>query len=387
MQVRHIFSKKYCFRIIMIFCFSIKCIKMKKTLFVLVINMLMVLHSLPLRSQTDVVEFIMGGVNDGEKLIQAYLEPLGNSMGANLNGGWYNTAKVHSTLGFDITLTITAAMPPESAKQFNISDLELERLALKDADDFLAPTIAGVRDRGPFLEFKDDAFQGPLFEFETVPGLDLPAFPLPMVKAAIGLPKGIEVMGRFFPKYSYEDMSVYLWGAGVKYDLLQHIPGVSKVPFLNASVMGAYTKVNFSSDIDFQKSRYGNYLDENPVYGGQGLYEDQNLEINMQGFTGMALISMDFPLITVYGGAGYSQAITNVDLLGDYPLLTVNNTEEAPRLMIEDVNNPISLEFDNFSGLQFNAGIRLKFAVITLHADYTMANYNMISAGIGVSLR
>lgn len=360
---------------------------MKKALLVLGISMLMVLHSLPLRSQTEVVEFIMGGVSDGEKLIQAYLEPLGNAMGANLNGGWYNTAKVHSTLGFDITLTVTAAMPPESAKQFDIRDIDLERLGLKNPHDFLAPTIAGDRDRGPFLIFEDEAFDRPLLEFETVAGLDLPAFPLPMVKAAIGLPKGIEVKGRFFPKYSYEDMSVYMWGAGVKYDLLQHIPGVRRMPFLNASVMGAYTKVNFSSDIDFQKSRYGNYIDGNPVHGGQGFYENQNIEINMQGFTGMALISMDLPLITIYGGAGYSQAITNVDLLGDYPLLTINNTEDDPKLMIEDVNNPISLEFDNFSGLLFNAGIRLKFAVITLHADYTMANYNMISAGVGISLR
>ena len=34
-------------------------------------------------------------IADGKSLIEAYISPLGNSLGAALNNGWYNTAKPH----------------------------------------------------------------------------------------------------------------------------------------------------------------------------------------------------------------------------------------------------------------------------------------------------
>ena len=36
---------------------------------------------------------------NGKSLIEAYISPLGNSLGAALNNGWYNTAKPHSLGG------------------------------------------------------------------------------------------------------------------------------------------------------------------------------------------------------------------------------------------------------------------------------------------------
>ena len=51
----------------------------------------------------DMGLILVGGVADAEQILDGYVQPLANSLGANLNGGWYNTAKVHGTLGFDIT--------------------------------------------------------------------------------------------------------------------------------------------------------------------------------------------------------------------------------------------------------------------------------------------
>ncbi len=361
--------------------------KSKKKPYILIVTIVFMVSSLSLKSQTQVVEFIMGGVQDGERLIQAYLEPLGNAMGANLNSGWYNTAKVHRTLGFDITFTITAAIPPEAAKTFDLSAIGLTTLRLKDPANYMAPTISGSKDKGPKLLFNYHEHDLELFEFESIGGLNIPVYPLPMIKAAVGLPKGIEVMGRFFPKYTYNDMSVYLWGAGMKYDVLQNIPGISRFPFLNASVFGAYTNVSFSSSINFQRNYYSDIIDM-PVEGGKINYDNQNLDINMRGFTLAALVSYDLPVITLYGGAGYGYAITNIDLKGDYPVISDVEFDDAePKVVLGDLNDPISLDFENFSGLQLNGGIRLKFAVVTLHAEFTKSNYNMVSAGLGFSFR
>ena len=46
-----------------------------------------------------------------------------------------------------------------------------------------------------------------------------------------------------------------------------------------------------------------------------------------------------------------------------------------------------ALKMKDFSGLRANIGIRIKLAVITIHADYTKANYNVVSTGLGVSFR
>lgn len=354
----------------------------------LMAGLLLLLANGQLRAQSEVVQFIKGGIDDGEKLIQAYLEPLGNAMGANLNGGWNNTAKVHKVLGFDITLTLTAALPPEAAKSFDLRELGLTTLRLRDpGQSSIAPTISGSRNPGPMLVFYHDDADLSLIEFESVEGLNIPAYPLPMIKAGIGIPGGIELMGRFIPKYAYQDMQLYLWGAGFKYDVLQHIPGLRRLPFLNASITGAYTRVLSSADIDFQKSIYGNYIDGIPIQGGKDHYDDQRLDVNMEGYSAMALLSYDLPVITFYGGIGYSNSETSVDLTGIYPLIDADRSNGTTTVSIEDHENPIGLNFRNFSGLQYTGGIRFKLAVITIHADYTKANYSLFSVGLGLSFR
>lgn len=359
-----------------------------KTNIGLTISILLISMSIQLRAQSDVVQFIKGGIDDGEKLIQAYLEPLGNAMGANLNGGWNNTARVHRRFGFDITLTLTAAIPPESSKTFDLGAMEFTTLRLRDpGQSSITPTFAGSRNKGPYLVFQHPDSDLVLAEFQAIGGVNIPAYPLPMIKAGIGLPLGIEVMGRFVPKYSYEDVHVYLWGAGLKYDFLQHIPVARRIPFFNASITGAYTKVLSSADIDFQKEVYGGFVGDIPIEGGQPYYDDQSMDINMQGFTTMLLVSFDLPVITFYGGAGYSNSRTTVDLLGNYPLIGADVTNGTTNVFIEDYLDPVSLNFENFSGLQFTGGIRFKLAVITLHADYTHANYRMFSVGLGLSIR
>ncbi|MDR4987578.1 MAG: hypothetical protein RG741_01910, partial [Bacteroidales bacterium] len=145
---------------------------MKKTYSIagMLVCMILCITSYQVKGQNELVNFLKGGVGDGEKLIQAYLEPLGNGMGANLNGGWYNTAKVHRTLGFDLTFTITAAMVPETAKSFNIAQLGLENLQLKPGESPIAPTFAGDTGMGPALVLVDDEFNLTLAELNTPGG-------------------------------------------------------------------------------------------------------------------------------------------------------------------------------------------------------------------------
>ena len=85
-------------------------------------------------------------IQDGKSLIEAYLSPLGNSLGAALNNGWYNTAKPHHLGGFDVTITANLVLVPADAKTFNIS--ESNGSTFSGTGDGNTPTILGDKSGG-----------------------------------------------------------------------------------------------------------------------------------------------------------------------------------------------------------------------------------------------
>jgi hypothetical protein len=53
--------------------------------------------------------------------------------------------------------------------------------------------------------------------------------------------------------------------------------------------------------------------------------------------------------------------------------------------------DPIDMEIKNQDGSvtkpRFNAGVRFKMAIVTIHFDYSWANYSVFTAGLGFSFR
>ena len=84
-------------------------------------------------------------IADGKSLIEAYISPLGNSLGAALNNGWYNTAKPHHLGGFDVTITANLMLVPTVAKTFNISESNSNGRTFGGGN---TPTILGNKNGG-----------------------------------------------------------------------------------------------------------------------------------------------------------------------------------------------------------------------------------------------
>jgi hypothetical protein len=122
---------------------------------------------------------------------------------------------------------------------------------------------------------------------------------------------------------------------------------------------------------------------------------EQKLDLDIQGQTVNLLIGANFPVVALYGGAGVSITKTNLAMLGYYPIPGLNVDDPInPFLEITDQSaekDPINIEIKNSDGSttkpRLNAGIRFKFSVITIHADYTWANYSVLTAGLGISFR
>ena len=346
---------------------------------------------------SDIGAVLAGGTADAEMLLKEYITPYANSLGANLNGGWYNTAKPHKLGGFDLTFSISAAIVPVGDRSFNLDDLTFNtgdpNISVTATGS--APTAAGKSKAGPSVTYTyDDGILPPvqLVSYNMPKGTGVYYFPSPMIQAGVGLPKGTEIMGRYMPQTKLGlkgGTKAGLWGIGLKHSISQWIPGLSRVPVFDMSLMGGYSRLSLNSGINVDPSMIGS----TPAASLTTSFENQSLDMMVSGYTVNLLLSADMKIICFYGGLGISGSTTTLKLDGFYPMPemdflspdfgTVTNSS-----VLED---PIDIEIETKDGSatkpRLNLGFRLKFAVVTIHADYTYANYSLITAGLGISLR
>jgi hypothetical protein len=335
-------------------------------------------------SQFDNVDFLRSAPADGVKYLQAYVSPYANAFGAGLNGGWYNTAKPHKLGGFDITLNVSAGIVPTSAKTFDVSKIGLSSAVTGTG---LASTIAGPKTDGPLMTYKAGGVT--LASFNAPQGIDWKYVPVPTAQIGVGLPFGTELKVRFIPKINIQDGSISLWGIGLVHSILQYLPGNKLLPF-DVSLFAGYTKLNTNVPLSLEPGDPQNY---STPYNGLDAFNNQILKLSVQALNVSAIGSLNLPVITFYGGLGYSRTRTLMDFTGNFPL-PVLVTPAAAAPFAEYNNTGVkkgpdfpNMDIKNFSGLRANVGFRIKLSVITIHGDYTRAQYNVLTAGLGVSFR
>jgi hypothetical protein len=345
--------------------------------------------SVSLSAQIKTVgEFFAGGVTDAGTLLEAYITPWANALGTSLSGGWYNTAKPHKPLGFDFTLTTNISFIPEEAKTFDLAELTLSDNVVLPSGTTIAPTVAGETTSGPELAYYVQSYE--VARLHTPQGTGVGLMLSPMAQIGLGLIKGTEFNFRFFPNVELGQYGkLGLWGIGGKHSISQWIPAVDKIPILNISLMAGYTKFSSSFNLtvtpDDINSRGGFDQTQNVSF------DDQSLDLTVKSFTINALVSANLPIICFYGGLGIVNTKTDLALTGYYPVPTIDSGFNPVVTDESAVEDPISLEIENNDGKptkpRINVGLRLKLGVLTIHGDYTYANYSNVTAGLGISFR
>ena len=211
--------------------------------------------------------------------------------------------------------------------------------------------------------------------------------PVPTLQAGIGLPFGSEVKVRYVPKVNLNDGDFSSWGIGLLHSIMQYIPG-EKVSPLDVSVFGGYNKLEGNVHLNLQpdESMPSNYSSKYPA----GSFDDQNLKAVVEAWNVSLIASINLPVISFYGGLGYAKTSTVINMTGNFPLPSVNTAISTATQVYEDagvLKDFPEIDIKNFSGIRTNIGFRLKFAVITFHADYTWAQYSVVSTGLGISFR
>jgi hypothetical protein len=173
-----------------------------------------------------------------------------------------------------------------------------------------------------------------------------------------------------------------LWGVGLMHSITQYLPGDELLP-VDGSIFAGYTKLNGNIPINLQPPSFTDYT----TYTATS-FSDQNLSATVTALNVSAIGSVNLAIITFYGGLGYTKTSTILKLTGNYPTPVLVGT--SPVYNDSGVKKGESfgeMNIENFSGLRANIGFRLKFAVLTIYADYTRAQYNVVSTGLGISFR
>jgi Family of unknown function (DUF6588) len=325
-------------------------------------------------------DFLRGGKADANLLLNNYMTPFLKGMGYGFNNGWYNTAKPHETLGFDLTISFNAAIVPVVDQSFEFVDSDYSNTRIQSGSTSL-PTLMGGNTTTVLENFIQNP--PPLPPGETVIGsypapdgigddigpytFNQIAVPSPIIQAGIGIIKGTEIKVRWMPTVNNQDFSFKYFGVGGLHSLSQWIPVIKDLPFLDISAFLGYTTISAEYAI--------------PV--GNIVGEGQRATFDVNTFTYQLLASAHVSVITGYIGIGADNFKTSFKMLGTY--------DPYPNAPIPDniriLEDPVILEQSGNGGFRTTMGVRLKLAIFTLNADYTFREYNTLTVGLGFSFR
>lgn len=334
--------------------------------------------SLPSFAQIDNIgELIRTGRADAEKLTRAYLKPLPSGFGGDINSGWFMNAKPHKKFGFDLQIRGAAAFVPSSDQTFDVNELNLQRARLADGETTsISPTIGGEDNSGPELVIEDENGDE-VGRFNLPSGTGYNLVPAPMLQASVGLVRDTDITARFIPQSKTDNIEYGMLGFGVKHGINQWLPGGNLIP-VDLSVMAGYTNIDVTGNLNLDPE--GIPADQEAATAN---YDNQEAKITLNTFTVKALVGKSLPFISVYGGVGYETSTFDLDVVGNYPV----NVSTPLGNGYDLVSDPIGYEEDGNNTFSLLAGANLKLLFFNIFAEYTLADYSVLNAGIGFSFR
>jgi len=370
---------------------------MKKNSISLIAVLLIGSYSFSVNAQDDISNIFKSGVADMNKVAEGYLNPAGKSFAVGLGSNWYNTAAVHKTWGFDITIGAGAVQAPSSDQTFSL--LGLTNLVPANSSITQAPSFTGSGD-GVLLNLMqpktingkaNPLFPGKITSFTTPSGVSKNV-PTASIQFTIGLPIINDLSIRLVPTVKVNGYEASIWGVGIKHNIKQWIPVVKDLPF-DAALLLAYSKF----DMKYSFPEESRITPDKLVSGGSvsyipdpnsNDYTTQGMKVSAASKTVNLIFSKKILFVTPFIGFGVTQSDFTLTMVGNFPTLgeTVQSGTSY-KVQIKNEVDPINLAPPSETMTNATLGLRLKLAFFTLHAQYAFQKYPVASAGFGVTFR
>lgn len=335
----------------------------------------------------DVGDFLNSGVEDGQLLLGEYLKPFADGFGAGLNTGWVDRANAHGFLGFHVKINTAVAFVPDARQRFDLSELDFSTINRIEGGP-VTPTFSGSSSTDVRLAHEVEGLR--LADFRMPPGTGQHVIATPMIQGGVGVFGDTEIMARFVPTVKILDYGeIYLYGLGIKHELNQWLPGGALLP-VTFSLMAGYTVFGASAGLDSRPDDYN--PDNDQIQSGLGgpehpVWDDQEVSFTTNAYTVNFFVGRSLPILSVYAGAGFEASSTSINVDGRYPFYVLTQEDGEPVRKLTSLDDPIDISIDGANSFRALAGVRISLPLVTFNVDYTLADYHMISAGLGISMR
>jgi hypothetical protein len=282
----------------------------------------------------------------GYDYAESYAKPLLTGFAADLNSAFYHSADLHDVLGFDVGLKFGLSKVQDADKtyKFTLPSGVVDENGTSVTGQVDAPTAIGEKGEGDANLYRLKSPAGKKLSLAGQPltlpgGYNFSMVPLLMPQLAVGLPFGLELIGRYVPTISAGDAGKFNYmGFGLRYDVDQWIPMFP----IDIAVHFVTQKMNFKSK------------DDKDIFSASGTAYGVE-------------VSKKLLFITLYGGFQLEKATVDVsaDPNGLYPAMSATSPNSS----------------------RATVGVRLMLLIINVHAEYSMAKVPVLAAGVGISLR
>jgi hypothetical protein len=322
-------------------------------------------------------QLIKASPGDVSKLVQNYVEPLYRGLGTGLNSGWNNTAKTKKRLHFDLRISGSIAMVPETDKSFDVTKIGLSsHVTPANPANIFAPTIAGAKTAGPTMYINDD--NGNHINNFIMPKGQVPLVPAPNIQLQFGIIKNTDITVRASPTINLKngDGSISMIGFGIKHDIIQDFASKKKIIPFDLAIAVNYNKITYSKPLGVTPATGSQPAPGDPAAD----FSTQRLDAAVSGLDVQAIISKKLHFFTPFFSVAYQSASSTTNIKGNFP---IESTAPGQSGYYVTVSNPVNISETSLSGLRADAGFQLDLAFFRLYASYSVGKYQSVNGGIG----
>ena len=324
-------------------------------------------------------KLIQGGVEDGEKLVKAYIKPLNKAIVFGLSGANYMLSG-NGQKKFFFGLKSAIIKIPKEDLLYDVSKLGLESIEAKDPSKTLAPSVFGDSIRTIRLASKKhDLFGRPLYEFDAPTGKQSDWMPLPYLTAGYRMSSTALTLN-FIPylRIPTTEMNIAMIGISVQQDASGLITALKEKNY-GFSVQAGSSFLYGHEKLSVEPG--GVYIPVSVSGSQTGPYDNQKINIFYTSYSlniyGHYTLNNKY---SFFSGIGITSGTAKIDVLGRYPVYG-EDPSNSFAVVADDVDDPISIK-ENYIQTVFDIGFQAEWNKIILQAKYNLAEYG----GLGINL-
>ena len=350
------------------------------------INLFFIIISFQSYSQylVDTGALIQGGVEDGEKLVEAYIKPLNKAIVFGLSDVNYSKIKKDDKYHLELNVKLAYISIPQKDWTYDVTKLNLKNFEPKEADKVMAQTVFGDSLKSITLVSKDKDLLGrPLIEFDTPTGSQKSAMPLPFAGATFRL-KYTNLTLNFIPYVPIpdSDFKVGMMGGAVQQDLGMFVKALRDKTY-GISLQGGGAYLYGNSHLDIKPN--GITSPVTPTGHTTGPYDNQEINIAYTSINFAAYFNYNLGKhLDFFAGAGYNMGSSSIKVEGRYPVYT-SDPSGMGSVVAEDIDDPLDI-YNNFNRTKFDFGVRGDWKHLFFQVNYSPDAYGGLGFNIGYKM-